>query len=67
MVLFPHVAKRVRQEIDGLTDGGKRLPKVVDRFKLPYTEAAWKESIRWHPSAPLGGKYLHLAFLLIYS
>ncbi|PVF97330.1 cytochrome P450 [Serendipita vermifera] len=51
--LYPEVSQRVFDEIQSLTHG-QRLPKVVDRPSLPYTEAVFKESIRIRPFIPLG-------------
>ncbi|KAG8816971.1 hypothetical protein FRC19_011676, partial [Serendipita sp. 401] len=53
LFVFPEVAKKVQAEIDSVT-GQERLPTVKDRAKLPYTEAVWKESLRWHPNVPNG-------------
>jgi cytochrome P450 len=53
MLLFPDVSRRVYEEILSVTDG-TRLPRISDRASLPFTEAVWKESIRWHPFTPLG-------------
>ncbi|PVF93577.1 cytochrome P450 [Serendipita vermifera] len=53
LFLFPTVAERVFEEIQSVTQG-YRLPKISDRPKLPYTEAVWKEAIRWRPFFPLG-------------
>jgi cytochrome P450 len=53
MLIFPEIAGKVQKEIENVV-GSERLPKVADRVNLPYTEAAWKESLRWNTSAPLG-------------
>lgn len=53
MVLFPEVASKVKKEIEDVL-GRDSLPKVTDRPNLPYTEAVWKESLRWGPVGPLG-------------
>jgi cytochrome P450 len=60
MFLFPEVAKKVHAEI---TDqiGEERLLLISDRTKLPYTEAVWKESLRWKPWIPYGRGFLSLA------
>ena len=34
--------------------GVHRLPTLADREKLPYIEALVKETLRWHPVAPMG-------------
>jgi cytochrome P450 len=53
MLLFPEIAKRVYEEIISVTDG-TRLPRISDRAHLPFTEAAWKECLRWNPYVPVG-------------
>lgn len=53
MFLFPEVSKRVFEEIQSVTYG-ERLPLVAERSQLPYTEAAWKEAVRWRPFIPVG-------------
>ncbi|PVF93566.1 cytochrome P450 [Serendipita vermifera] len=53
LFLFPEIAQKVFEEIQTVTHG-QRLPKVADRANLPYTEAVWREAIRWEPVMPLG-------------
>ena len=53
MLLYPGILKKVQEEIDSVMDPG-RLPEPSDRQNLPYVESAWKESLRWHVSVPLG-------------
>jgi cytochrome P450 len=53
MLIFPEIATKVQKEIENVV-GDDRLPKFADRVNLPYTEAAWKESLRWNTSLPLG-------------
>jgi cytochrome P450 len=53
MLLFPEILRRVYEEIISVT-GGTRLPHISDRASLPFTEAVWKESLRWNPFVPLG-------------
>jgi cytochrome P450 len=53
MLLFPDILKRVYKEIISVTDG-TRLPQISDRVSLPFTEAVWKESVRWNPFIPVG-------------
>jgi cytochrome P450 len=53
MFIFPEIAQKVYEELAGLT-GGDRLPAITDRHDLPYTEAVWKESLRWRPASPIG-------------
>ncbi|KIJ28821.1 hypothetical protein M422DRAFT_189274 [Sphaerobolus stellatus SS14] len=53
MVLFPDVQKKVQEELDAAL-GGVRLPEFEDMTALPYTIAAYKEAMRWHPLFPMG-------------
>jgi cytochrome P450 len=53
MFMFPHIAKQVHDEIVRVV-GEDNLPTITDRSRLPYTEAVWKESMRWRPGAPFG-------------
>jgi cytochrome P450 len=53
MVSFPEVAQKVQEEITSVV-GNERLPNTGDRSKLPYTEAVWKEALRWDPAVPFG-------------
>jgi cytochrome P450 len=52
MLLFPEVSQKIHEEIISVTDG-TRLPRISDRASLPFTEAAWKESLRWNPFLPV--------------
>ena len=53
MVQHPEVQKRAQAEIDAVV-GTERLPDFGDRPSLPYIEAVYRETLRWHPAAPLG-------------
>ncbi|KAF9225067.1 cytochrome P450 [Gyrodon lividus] len=53
MILYPHVQEKAQQEIDAVV-GSERLPDFTDRPSLPYVEAVLRETLRWHPVAPLG-------------
>ncbi|GJE86535.1 cytochrome P450 [Phanerochaete sordida] len=53
MMLFPDAQKRAQAEVDAVIGAG-RLPAFADRASLPYVEAAYKESLRWHAIGPLG-------------
>lgn len=53
MLLHPEVLRKVQEELDSVVGPG-RLPSAEDRSKLVYTEAAWKESLRWHVTVSLG-------------
>lgn len=55
MVLYPDVQAQAQAEIDSVIgEGLQRLPHWEDRASLPYVEAVLKETLRWHPTAPLG-------------
>ncbi|THH23143.1 hypothetical protein EUX98_g8040 [Antrodiella citrinella] len=53
MVRYPHVFKKVRQEMDRVV-GTERLPDFGDRESLPYLECVIRETYRWHVPTPLG-------------
>ncbi|KAG5724292.1 O-methylsterigmatocystin oxidoreductase [Termitomyces sp. T112] len=57
MVLHPECQRRAQEEID-VVIGRDRLPQFSDRASLPYVEAVWQESLRWHQAAPLGLPHL---------
>ncbi|CAE6488034.1 unnamed protein product [Rhizoctonia solani] len=51
MVYHPEVQKTAQAEIDRVV-GNSRLPNLSDRESLRYTEAVYKEVLRWQPVAP---------------
>ncbi|EIW84461.1 cytochrome P450 [Coniophora puteana RWD-64-598 SS2] len=53
MVQNPSVQVRAQEEIESVL-GPDRLPSFADRQSLPYVEAVYRETLRWHPVAPLG-------------
>lgn len=53
MLLHPHEQKKIQAELDEVIHDGV-LPEFKDRDSLPLLDAAWRESIRMHPSTPLG-------------
>ncbi|KAF4617908.1 hypothetical protein D9613_005902 [Agrocybe pediades] len=53
MAMFPDVQKKAQQEIDAVTEGS-RLVTLDDRQSLLYTEAVFREILRWRPVLPLG-------------
>ncbi|KAN0091298.1 Cytochrome P450 [Tylopilus felleus] len=53
MVLFPEAQRRAQKEIDTVV-GSDRLPSFSDRPSLPFIEAVLRETLRWHPVAPMG-------------
>lgn len=53
LLLNLEAQRKAQNELDGVL-GGKRLPDFDDRESLPYFEAVFQETMRWHPTAPLG-------------
>ena len=53
MTLFPDIQRQAQEEIDRVI-GTDRLPTMEDRARLPFVNAVLKESLRWHPVAPMG-------------
>jgi cytochrome P450 len=49
----PEVQEKLQEEIDAVV-GRSRLPDLSDRQSLPYTNAVYKEVLRWHPIFPIG-------------
>ena len=52
MARFPEIQRRAQEEIEKVV-GIDRLPEFEDRLFLPYTEALFREVLRWHPIVPL--------------
>ena len=52
MVLYPEVQAKAQEEIERVV-GTDRLPGIADRPQLAYVDAVYKETLRWHPVAPL--------------
>ena len=57
MGLYPHVQRRAQEEIDRIL-GPNKIPSYIDRENLPYIDALVKETLRWHPVAPMGIPHL---------
>lgn len=53
MSVFPEAQRKAQEEIDRVVGTG-RLPTIADRDNLPYIDAVVKETLRWHPVAPMG-------------
>ncbi|KAH9950527.1 cytochrome P450 [Amylocystis lapponica] len=53
MAMNPEKQRLAQAEIDQVVGAG-RLPTILDRPHLPYVNALIKETMRWHPVAPLG-------------
>ncbi|CAG7852728.1 SubName: Full=Related to cytochrome P450 CYP2 subfamily-Aspergillus oryzae {ECO:0000313/EMBL:CCA74614.1} [Serendipita indica DSM 11827] len=54
MLLHPHIQKKIQAEIDAEAGLGDTLPSFEQRPQFRYLDAAWRESMRLNPSAPLG-------------
>ncbi|KAF9223826.1 cytochrome P450 [Gyrodon lividus] len=52
MTMHPEVQKLAQEEIEAVV-GSQRLPNFGDRPNLPYVEAVFRETLRWHPVFPL--------------
>lgn len=53
MAQNPETHRHAQAEVDQVV-GHDRLPSVDDIPNLPYIDAIVKETMRWHPSLPLG-------------
>ncbi|KAL4803060.1 cytochrome P450 [Aspergillus unguis] len=53
MALHPEIQRKAQAELNSVI-GPTRLPAFSDRPNLPYIEALVKETLRWHPVAPMG-------------
>lgn len=53
MMNHPEIQHRAQEEIDRVV-GRQRLPDFEDRVSLPYVDAVLRETMRWHPVAPMG-------------
>lgn len=53
MILHPEVQLKAQAELN-LVVGADRLPEFNDRVSMPYLEAVYRETFRWHPTTPLG-------------
>ncbi len=53
MVLHPKVQEKAQAEIDKVI-GPDRLPNSSDKVNLPYVNAVFKETLRWHTGVPMG-------------
>jgi len=52
MVVYPETQRKAQAELDAVVGNG-RLPDFSDRDSLPYTEAFFREVLRWAPVTPL--------------
>lgn len=53
MILYPETQRNAQKELDQVI-GSNAFPSLQDRPNLPYTNALYKEILRWHPVAPGG-------------
>jgi len=53
MTMYPDAQIRGQEELDRVI-GTDRLPDFKDRPRLPFMEALFLETMRWHPVGPLG-------------
>ena len=51
--MHPDAQTTAFKEIERII-GYDRLPTLADLNDLPYTEAVWKETLRWSSPAPFG-------------
>ncbi|EKM55770.1 uncharacterized protein PHACADRAFT_256631 [Phanerochaete carnosa HHB-10118-sp] len=56
MLMNPDIQRKAQEEIDRVVGNG-RLPDFTDRDLLPYVECVVKETMRWHPVAPLSAPH----------
>lgn len=54
MLLNPDIQTLAQAEIDAHCENSTRLPIMVDKAYLPYTEALVTEVLRWSVVTPLG-------------
>ncbi|KXJ77750.1 hypothetical protein RP20_CCG006637 [Aedes albopictus] len=59
MLMNPHVARKVQQELDEVVGQG-RLPTLDDRINLPFTEATLREGLRIDTLVPSGISHVTL-------
>jgi len=50
--MYPEVQAKAHLELDAVI-GHELPPTASDRERLPYLDALWKESLRWHPPGPV--------------
>jgi hypothetical protein len=53
MIIWPDIQKKAQDELDSVI-GRDRLPTFVDRPRLPFVDAVYKETMRWRPVTPVG-------------
>ncbi|CAO2045240.1 unnamed protein product [Urochloa humidicola] len=53
LINHPDAMRKVRDEIDAAVGGESRIVGEADLPRLPYLQAAFKETLRLHPGAPI--------------
>jgi cytochrome P450 len=53
LVNHPEAIRKVREEIDAAVGEDSRIVSEADLPRLPYLQAAFKETLRLHPGAPI--------------
>lgn len=53
MAVNSEIQKKAQAEIDSIV-GTKRLPDFEDRPLMPYSEAIYREVLRWKSPSPVG-------------
>ena len=61
IIFHPEVQQKIHEELDRVV-GDDRLPTYDDRESLRYLQAAYKESARWRPTAPVSTYLLFIQF-----
>ena len=51
--MYPEVQTKAHAELDAVIGGQEWPPTASDRENLPYLDAVWRESLRWHPPGPV--------------
>ncbi len=61
MVVYPDIQRKAQAAVEAAV-GKDRLPEFDDILSIPYLHAVVKETLRWHPVAPLGSSTFSLIF-----
>ncbi|TFK73312.1 cytochrome P450 [Pluteus cervinus] len=56
LATHPEVQQKAQAEIRQVLGNGQ-LPTLADRSSLPYTEAVFRELLRWRPTGPMGSPH----------
>lgn len=64
MSMNRQIQKRVQDEMDSVLEASESIfPTFDHKTSLPYLEAVIKETLRWHPAAPLSKVCLRISFV----